>query len=84
MDNPFEHINERLSAIENILQDIKNNPSASSESDQLLNVGDAAKLLSLSKVSIYRKVSERSIPFHKLSGRLYFLEDELIKHVKEK
>ena len=52
--------------------------------NRLMIIDEAAALLSLSKASIYRLVSERKIPFHKNngSGKLYFLENELINWIK--
>lgn len=82
MENPFNTIEERLTNIERLLIDLKHNPVDQLEADKLLTVGEAAKYLSVSKPTIYRKISERSIPFHKMSGRVYFIKNELIKFIK--
>jgi len=84
MENPFNTIEERLRNIESLLIQIKHNPADPPETDKLLTVDGAAEFLSLSKPTIYRKISERSIPFHKIGGRNYFISNELIKFIKER
>jgi len=50
--------------------------------DRLMITTEAAQFLTLSRASIYRLVNGRSIPFHKVHGRLYFLEAEILAWVK--
>ena len=52
------------------------------ETNKLLTLPETAKLLTLSKASIYRLVRERKIPYHKSGGRLYFFEQEVRDWVK--
>ena len=49
--------------------------------DGLLTVEEAAKFLNLKVPTIYSKVSKGELP-HMKKGRLYFLPEELLKHVK--
>lgn len=48
----------------------------------LLTLLEAATFLNLSKPTIYRHVSNRTIPFHKQGSRLYFIEVELFDWIK--
>ena len=50
--------------------------------NRLMIIDEAAEFLKLSKPTLYRLVSAREIPFHKQSGKLYFLETELLDWVK--
>jgi len=43
---------------------------------------EAAEFTNLSRPTIYRHVSARSIPFHKQGSRLYFLESELLEWIR--
>ena len=81
MNNPFESIDARLANIEDLILNIKYQPQPP-ETNQLLTLPKVAKLLTLSKASIYRLVRERKIPFHKSGGRLYFFQDEVLDWVK--
>ena len=45
-------------------------------------IAEAAEFLNLSKPTLYRLVSHREIPFHKQSGKLYFIEKELLEWIK--
>ena len=50
---------------------------------ELLNIDEVAELLSLSKSSIYTKVSKRELPFIKQSRRLYFERSLIEAFLKE-
>ncbi|MDB9963726.1 helix-turn-helix domain-containing protein [Vicingaceae bacterium] len=50
--------------------------------DELMDVGQAAQLLGLSKQTIYGKVSRREIPFMKRGKKLYFYKLELMDYLK--
>jgi len=50
--------------------------------DELLNVGEASKLLNLSVATIYSKICRKEIPFNKKGKRIYFYKHELIKWIK--
>ena len=48
------------------------------EKKELLNIDEVSELLSLSKSTIYTKVSRRELPFIKQSKRLYFEKSEIL------
>lgn len=75
----LEHIQAEISEIRRI---ITAGNHTEKPQNQLMVIDEAAKYLSLSKASIYRLVSARSIHFHKNGGKLYFLESELLEWVK--
>ena len=85
MTNPFEILEERLIRIECQLfelQRLMQQPQFSTESDELLNVQQASKLLGLAVQTIYGYVSRREIPVCKRGKRLYFSEKELLEWVR--
>ncbi len=85
MNNPFETIDARLSRIENLMLDLKNQPrsgESKSENERLLTVQEAAHYLSLTVPTIYSKVSKGELPVMKRSKRLYFSKKELLEYVK--
>lgn len=52
-----------------------------SKEEQFLNINEVAKLLSMTKGSIYGLVHKNAIPFHK-KGKLYFLKSEILDWIK--
>lgn len=84
MNNPFETIETRLSTIENLLLDLKHQPTkkAENDTDQFLNIQQAAAFLNLAVPTIYSKVSKKELPFMKRSKRLYFSKIELLDYIK--
>lgn len=54
-----------------------------SDTNQLLNVKEAAKFLNLSIQTIYLMVSRGDIPVNKKNHRLYFLKSELTDWIKQ-
>ena len=86
MENPFEQLDQRLTNIEELLLEIKNqlgNPVSPQEpSEEILTIEQVAKFLSLSKPTIYSKVSRRELPVMKRGGKLYFSRQELIEYLK--
>lgn len=85
MQNPFEEITQRLSKIEHCLLDIKENSKAVpfENPDQLFSIDEASEFLSLSKATLYSKVSRGELPVMKRSKRLYFSRVELMGYLKE-
>lgn len=53
------------------------------EDDQLLNIKEAATLLSLSVPSMYRLCNEKKIPNLKKAGKILFSKQELMEWAKE-
>jgi len=85
MNNPFEVIEARLSVIEKLLLDLKNNPKTVEPTEQperLLTVYDAAEFLNLTVPTIYSKVSKGELPVMKRGKRLYFSANELMEYLK--
>ena len=82
----FDQVPDTLQQIQADISEIKRllNPGIIQPKDKnrLLILPEAAEFLNLSKATIYRHVSDRSIPFHKQGSRLYFIEVELLEWVK--
>ena len=78
-----ENIPATLSRIEAEISKIKKLliTGAIQPKNKLLTLPEAAEFLNISKPTIYRFVSAKTIPFHK-QGRLYFFEAELLEWVK--
>ncbi len=53
-----------------------------SNSEEILNLDEAADLLDLSKNTIYQKTSKNRIPFFKRGRKLYFKRSELLKWIE--
>ena len=68
--------------VQEIKRLLENQPSV--PKTRLLTISEASDLLTISKPTLYRWVSERKVPFHKLpdSKRLYFFENELLEFIK--
>lgn len=79
MENPFEMILERLTAIENLLKTIMKTVKVDEreKNTEILNIDQASEYLSLSKTTIYGKIATRVIPHFKKDKRLYFTKSEL-------
>jgi len=85
MNNPFEVIEARLSSIENLILDLKHQPTKVEPTDQpeqLLTIHEAAEFLSLTVPTMYGKVSKGELPVMKRSKRLYFSRTELMDYLK--
>jgi excisionase family DNA binding protein len=68
--------------LQGFFSEFPGSPKAEPAPDELLTPAEAAKLLHLSKQTIYAKVSAREIPFSKQGKRLYFSKAELTEWVK--
>ena len=75
----IENLQADISEIKRLLNQEQQDPKPGT---QLMILQEVADFLHLSTSSIYRLVSGRSIPFHKVGGRLYFMENELIDWIK--
>lgn len=51
--------------------------------ERFLNIQEAAKLLGLTKSTLYTKVSRNEVPHFKQGNRLYFSNIELIEYLKQ-
>ena len=62
-----------------------NGPTRELQDEEFVNIKEASKLIRYSTSSIYRKVCERTIPFHKVGPkRIVFKPKELIDWVGNK
>lgn len=71
----------KLENIERLL--LENSNQHQPETDELLTVQDAAKLLSLSVPTIYTLISKGDLPVMKRSKRCYFSKQDLINYLKQ-
>jgi len=71
----------KLENIERLL--LENSNQLQPETDELLTVQDAAKLLSLSVPTIYTLISKGDLPVMKRSKRCYFSKQDLINYLKQ-
>ncbi len=86
MENPFELLNDRLSRIETLLQNIytKGNVLDAIEvAPKILTTQSVAEYLNLSTSCIYKLTSSREIPHSKRGKRLYFDKNVIDKWVME-
>ena len=86
MSNPFELIEARLSRIEDLIFDLKDQlikVEPIEQPEQLLTIQQAAAYLSLTVPTIYRKVSIGELPAMKQGKRLYFSRIELLEYLKD-
>jgi excisionase family DNA binding protein len=76
MENPFEIIEARLTAIEAVLRDIQNalksNNAEAPKERRSMNIDEVGAYIGISKQSIYKKTSLNEIPYSKQGKRLYF------------
>lgn len=83
MDNDNIDLKKRLSNIEKHLYHlyeilVKKTPDeARKVSEGYLNIEQATELLGISKVTLYRRTSKRTIPFYKKGKKVYFKRTEL-------
>ena len=64
-------------SVRKVLSEINSSPSGSTK-DELLTVDEVAELLSVSNPTVYGYVHEKSIPYMKRRGRLYFSKKEIL------
>jgi excisionase family DNA binding protein len=50
---------------------------------KLLSIKDLAKFFNISKVTAYRIVEGRKIPFYKINGCIRFMEKDILKYLEE-
>ena len=61
----------------------ENNQKQSSNSNELLNIEQAAEFLGLAKPTLYAHTSKREIPHLKRGKKLYFEKEKLIEWLQE-
>lgn len=82
MINPYEVIDRRLSAIESVLQEIRQQ-SSPAPADEVGGIELAQSVTRLSAARIYTLVSKRLIPHKKRGNRLTFRRAELLAWLDE-
>lgn len=81
--NPYELIDRRLSAIEQVLQELRQQHSNHSAPDEVGGIDLARQVTRLSAARIYTLVSERKLPHKKRGNRLTFRRSELLEWLDE-
>ncbi len=79
MGNPFEKIDLRLSEIDSKLNYLKELQESEKKVDKILDINEACVLLKVTKITIYRKVKDNSIPHMKRGKRLLFSRNALLQ-----
>ncbi|MES1225749.1 MAG: helix-turn-helix domain-containing protein [Bacteroidota bacterium] len=75
---PIEELKEIISdCLREELQ--KSSNSSSNNSDELIKIDAAAKLLQVSKVTLYKWRAKKLLPYHRISSRIYFKKSELME-----
>jgi len=77
MENPFELIVQKLNTIENLLRTAMKPEVSKSFLPEVINIDEASDYVHLSKSTIYKQTSERTIPHFKRGKKLYFKRSEL-------
>lgn len=69
---------------EQISERIKNSFKSkfSNDENEFLSIDETAKLIKLTKPTVYGLVNKKNIPFHKKGKRLYFLKSEILDWIK--
>lgn len=50
---------------------------------KLYNSDELAKFLNVSKVTVYRLIETRKIPFYKIKGSIRFAEPDVLKYLEQ-
>jgi excisionase family DNA binding protein len=82
MENPFEIIIARLTAIECLLIEITavpNKPKEAPTPGRIMNLAECAAYVGFVPQTIYRKTSAGEMPYSKRGGRLYFDREAIDK-----
>ncbi|WP_461115088.1 helix-turn-helix domain-containing protein [Spirosoma jeollabukense] len=80
--NPYELIDRRLSAIEQVLQELRQQRNPITP-DEIGGIELARQVTRLSAARIYTLVSERRLPHKKRGNRLTFRRSELLEWLDE-
>ncbi|MBK8486099.1 MAG: helix-turn-helix domain-containing protein [Saprospiraceae bacterium] len=87
MNNPFEVIEAKLENIETLLLELKHNKGNifQKENDHWLDLKELCQFLpdKPSKATVYSWIHNRTIPFHKGTKKLRFLQSEIDAWMKE-
>ena len=83
MENPFEEMNERLSLIDSKLSYLQEIAENEKQVDKILNIDEACDLLKVTRITIYRKVKNNTIPHMKRGKKLLFSRNTLLEWLQE-
>jgi excisionase family DNA binding protein len=70
---------EKVSKIEELVTE---KSTQTEQTEKLLTIKEAAKLLDLTVSTVYQKVQKRELPYMKRGKRLYFSNTELYEYLK--
>src|SRR5690554_5313349 len=85
----FENLPQLVMSLYNEISELKNLLLKNQVNDKLeiperfLNIQEAAKVLNLTKATLYSKVSKNEVPHFKQGSRLYFSTVELTEYLKQ-
>ena len=83
MGNPFKQIDERLSQIDSKLSYLQEIAENEKQVDKILNIDEACDLLKVTRITIYRKVKNNTIPHMKRGKKLLFSRNTLLEWLQE-
>lgn len=87
MENPFEYLLNRINDVEDSCTEIieilnkANLPNKTGNKD-LIGIDEAAKLLGITKPTLYSKVSRRELSYMKRFNKLFFYKNDLIEYIE--
>jgi excisionase family DNA binding protein len=73
IDNPFTLIVKKLTSIENQLSELRGQPT-----HEIVNLDEACEITGMSKSTIYKKTSEKTLRHYKSGKKLIFKRSDLI------
>jgi len=81
MENPFEIIIEKLNAIENRIKSIESKIAVTTNENgsslDIMSLNQLCEFYDFGKSYVYKKTSNREIPYYKNGKRLYFKRIEI-------
>ena len=77
-----EHITKALERLETKIDQIHQNAQLLNK--PILDIGEAADLLRMSKYTLYTMTSKRILPFFKVGRKIFFDREELLDFVRSK
>jgi len=76
----IHNLTQKVIGIEQLLK--KQAEAPATETNELLNVSEAANFLSLAVPTVYSMVSRGELPYMKKTKRIYFSKTELMEYLK--
>lgn len=81
--SPKPSDSEMLKLIYKELIDLKRNILHTNSSEEFVDIETICKTLKISKDSLRRYRKQKLIPYHKMKGKIYFLESEVREALKK-